>query len=38
MKISLVDRVENIVRKGELARTKDFFPRPVKRCHCVEMR
>ena len=45
MVISVLDRVENIVGKGEIACTsnfsfshnvfKGFFPRGVKRCHCV---
>ena len=46
--ISVFDRVENIVGKGEIACTsyfsffpqcfsKGFFPRRVERCHCVEM-
>ena len=45
--ISVFDRVENIVGKGEIACTsnfsfptmflKGFFPRCVKRCHCVGM-
>ena len=45
--ISVFDRVENIVEKGEIACTsnfsfshnvsKGFFPRPVKGCHCVGM-
>ena len=38
MIISVFDRVENIVGKGEIACTlfsKGFFPRRVKRCHCV---
>ena len=42
MIISVFDRVENIVGKGEIAPfpskfSKGFFPRPVKRCHCVGM-
>ena len=47
MIVSVFDRVENIVGKGEIACTsdfsfsttfsKDFFPRPIKRCHCVGM-
>ena len=47
MIVSAFDRVENIVGKGEIACTsnfsfptifsKGFFPRRVKRCHCVEM-
>ena len=50
--ISVFDRVENIVGKGEWEKekllvqvispfptmfSKDFFPRCVKRCHCVGM-
>ena len=45
--ISVFDRVENIVEKGEIACTSNFsfshnvskglFPRCVKRCHCVGM-
>ena len=47
MIISVLARVENIAGKGEIAGTsnfsfslmfsKGFFPRPVKRCHCVGM-
>ena len=48
MIISVFDGVENIVGKGEIAYTqaispfptmfsKGFFPRLVKRCHCVAM-
>ena len=48
MIISAFDRVENIVGKGEILLvqaispfptmfSKGFFPRLVKRCHCVEM-
>ena len=48
MIISVFDRVENIAGKGEIACTsnfsfynnvfsKGFFPRGVKRCHCVGM-
>ena len=37
MIISVFDSVENIVGKGEIACTKAFFPRGVKRCHCVGM-
>ena len=47
MIISAFDRVENIVGNGEIACSsnfsfshnvsKGFFPRPVKRCHCVEL-
>ena len=42
--ISVFDKVENIVGKGEIVQaispfptmfSKDLFPRPVKRCHCV---
>ena len=39
MLISVIDRVDNIVGKGEMACTmflKGFFPRCVKRCHCVD--
>ena len=45
--ISVFDRVENIVGKGEIACTSNFpfsynvfkrlLPRPVKTCHCVGM-
>ena len=45
MIISVFDRVENIVGKGEIALqaispfpiifSKGFFPRGIKRCHCV---
>ena len=41
MMISLYDRVENIVRKAfssfPTMFSKGFFPRGVKRCHCVGM-
>ena len=47
MIISVFDRVEKIVGKGEIVCTsnfsfshndlKGFFPRPVNRCHSVEM-
>ena len=47
MIISVFDKVENIVGKGEIACTsnfsfptmfsKGFFPRGVKRCHCMGM-
>ena len=47
MIISVFNRVENIVGKGEIACTsnfpfptmfsKDFLPRPLKRCDCVGM-
>ena len=40
--ISVFDRVENIVGKGEISPfptmfSKGFFPRRIKRCHCVGM-
>ena len=44
--MSVFGRVENIVGKGEIVQaispfatmfSKGFFPRPVKRCHCVGM-
>ena len=42
MIISVFDRVENIAGKGEISPfptmfSKGFFPRGVKRCHCVGM-
>ena len=47
MIISVTDKIENIVGKGELACTRNFsyltmfsrgfFPRPIKRCHSVGM-
>ena len=47
MIISVFDRVQNIVGKGEIACTssfpfptmfsKGFFPKLIKRCHCVGM-
>ena len=48
MIISVFDRVENIVGKGEIAYTSNFsffpqcfqkglFPTPVRKCHCVGM-